>query len=120
MRIEHGVSLAIGRLFGRLMRRAAAMAFIGVFVLGVIYQLSAAGTLALERLYGALYAHLIVGGIDAAIVLAIAAVLYATRARPLPNGRRPAGVAGAPMDVRIAMLLESVLLGYELARTKKR
>jgi hypothetical protein len=120
MRLEHVVSLAVSQMFGRLIRRTAVYAVAIVFVLALIYELSAAGTVALTDLYGPVYARLIVAGIDAVIVLVLVAILFATRAKAAP-----AGIAGRPpleglTDARIAMLIESAMLGYSLGRDKRR
>jgi hypothetical protein len=120
MRLEHVVSLAISQMLGRLIRRAVVYAAAVLFVLAVIYELSAAGTVALTDIYGPVYARLIVAGIDAMIVLVLVAILFATRARAAPAGI----AAGSPLegltDARIAMLIESAVLGYSLGRSKQR
>jgi len=118
MRLENVVSLAISQLMGRLLRRAVIMTLLGLFALGAIYHFSVAAILALEALFGPLYARLIVAGADLAIALAFFAVLYFTRAKPIPAKQRP-GISRAPQDVQIAMLIESVLQGYALARSNR-
>jgi hypothetical protein len=120
MRLEHIVSLAVSQVFGRLIRRAAIYVVAAVFVLAVIYELSTAGTVALTDIYGPVYAPLIVAGIDAVIVLVLAAILFATRARAAPTGLAASSPLGGLTDARIAMLIESAMLGYSLGRDKRR
>jgi hypothetical protein len=118
MRLEHVVSQAINQLMGRLLRRVIVMTLLGLFALAAIYHLSVAGIIALEVVFGALYARLIIAGIDLVIALAFFGVLYMTRAKPLVAKHRP-GISRAPQDVQIAMLIESVLQGYALARSNR-
>jgi hypothetical protein len=127
MRLEHTVSVVIRHLMGRLIRRAVAMAILALLVLATAYHLTIAGTIALEQLYGALYARLIVAGVYAGLALIVLGYLFATRAEepedaaPFkgPRNRRPAGARGS-QDARMALLLESVLLGFAAARGKSR
>jgi type VI protein secretion system component VasK len=122
MRLEHVVSLAIGQLFGRLIRRGIAMAVLALLVLIAVYHLTVAGIIALEQIYGPLDARLIVFGIYVVLALIVFGYLFATRAKPAAatgKGKR-GGIAGAPQDVQMAMLLDSILLGYTAARRKSR
>jgi hypothetical protein len=118
MRLEQVVSQAISQLMGRLVRRVIIMVLLGLFALAAIYHFSVAAILALEEMFGPLYARLIVAGIDLAIALAFFGILYVTRAKPLTTKQRP-GISRAPQDVQIAMLIESVLQGYALARSNR-
>jgi hypothetical protein len=118
MRLEHVVSQAINQLMGRLVRRAIIMTLLGLFALAAIYHFSVAGIIALEGIFGALYARLIIAGVDLVIALVFFGVLYMTRAKPLTVKKRP-GISRAPQDVQIAMLIESVLQGYALARSDR-
>ena len=118
MRLEHVVSQAINQLMGRLVRRTIFMVLLGLFALAAIYHFSVAGIIALEGIFGALYARLIIAGIDLVIALVFFGILYLTRAKPLPAKQRP-GISRAPQDVQIAMLIESVLQGYALARSNR-
>jgi hypothetical protein len=115
MRLDHVVSQAISQLMGRLVRRVIIMALLGLFALAAIYHFSVAGIIALDGIFGALHARLIIAGIDLVIALVFFGVLYLTRAKPLPAKRRP-GISRAPQDVQIAMLIESLLQGYAMAR----
>jgi type VI protein secretion system component VasK len=118
MRLEHVVSLAISQLMGRLIRRIAVMTVLALLVLVAIYHLTVAGTIALEQLYGPLIARLIIVAVYAALALIAVIYLYATRARE-PEIKRH-GTAKTPQDVQMAMLLDSILLGYTAARRKSR
>jgi hypothetical protein len=119
MPLEDLISTTISRLMRRLIRRGIAMAVLALFILVALYHLTVAGTVALETLYGPLYARLIVVG--AYVVLAAIAFgyLYATRIKP-QTAKARASVSRAPKDVQIAMLLESILLGYTSGRRKSR
>jgi hypothetical protein len=119
MRLDHLVADTLSRLIGRLLRRAIAALLLGLFVLAVIYQLTVAGTLELANSYGLVNARLIVAGIYAAAAIAALIFLFATRGKPM-IAETEAGALGKPRDLRIAMLLESVLLGYSLARNRSR
>lgn len=119
MQIDEIITSVIGRLMRRLVRRGIAMAVFALFLLVALYHLTVAGTVALEQLYGPLYARLLV--VAAYVVLALIAFVYlfATRAKRTASKARPS-VSRAPKDVQIAMLLESILLGYTTGRGKSR
>jgi len=112
--LERVVALAASQLLGRLLKRILAMTVAAIFLLGVLYELSAAGTLQLSVLYGPVCARLIVAAVYAVIVLCTLGILLATRAKaPVSNEPNP---LGPRTDKRIAMLVESILLGYAMAR----
>jgi hypothetical protein len=119
MRLEHIVSLAISQLMGRLIRRVVLMAVLALLILAAVYHLTVAGVIALEQLYGPLDARMIVFGAYAVLALLVFAYLFATRAREPPLDAR-ATVSRRPKDVQMAMLLDSILLGYTAARRKSR
>ena len=119
MRLEDTISEMIGHLVRRLVRRGIAMAIFAILILVATYHLTIAGILALEGLYGPLYARLIVVGAYVVLAIVALAYLFATRAKPTTAKTRP-GVSRAPKDVQIAMLLESILLGYTTGRRKSR
>jgi hypothetical protein len=120
MRLEHVVSLAITQLLGRLIRRLIAVAALALAVLVAIYHLTVAGTLELEKLFGLVNARLIITAVYVLAALVIFGVLFATRAKPVTPPKRKSGIGEAPPDARIAMLIESLMLGYSLARGKTR
>lgn len=117
MRLDQLISEAVEQLIGRFVRRAIAAFLLGLFLLAVIYQLTAAGTLVLSDTFGVVNARLIVAGAFAFAALIAFVFLVATRTR---KDARLNGIAGQPRTIGIAMLLESVLLGYALARGKPR
>lgn len=119
MRLEHVVSRAISQLMGRLIRRVVVMAVLALLILAAVYHLTVAGTLALEGLYGRIDARLMIVAAYAVLALAVFGYLFATRAKELPEKRRPV-TARTPQDARMAMLLESILLGYTTGRKKSR
>ena len=121
MRLDQIVSLALEQLLGRLLRRAAAFALLGLVGLIAVYHFTVAGTLALEGEFGALYARLIIAGIYTAGGLIIFGFLYATRARPLVADAKIAAALpkqGKPRKMQLAMLVEAVMLGYALSARK--
>jgi membrane protein implicated in regulation of membrane protease activity len=95
----------------------AAFAALALLVLVALYHLTIAGTLALETLYGALNARLIVAGIYAVLAIVVLAYLLASRVKTTtatPRRNRQ------PQDIRVAELLESLLVGYTTGRRKSR
>jgi hypothetical protein len=131
MKIESIISQIFSRLMGRMLRRLLAATVLALFILVALYHLTIAGMLALEGLYGALDARLIVVGIYAALAVVIFIYLFATRAKPETTKAATAAAAATsktransprntPQDVRVAELLESLLLGYATARRKSR
>jgi hypothetical protein len=87
----------------------------------MLYHLTAAGTLELASTYGPVTARLIVAGIYAVAAVAVLIFLYASRAKNLQLADDDDGTfLSQPRDLRIAMLVESVLLGYSLAKNRSR
>jgi uncharacterized membrane protein len=121
MKLDQLIPHLIGRLMGRMLRRVAAFAALALLVLIALYHLTIAGTLALEALYGPLDARLIVAGIYAALAIIVCIYLFATRAKPptmaAPRGNRR---SRQPQDIRVAELLESLLVGYTAGRRRSR
>lgn len=124
MKIESIISQIFRRLVGRIIRRLLAAAVLALFILVALYHLTVAGMLALEELYGPLDARLIVVAIYAALAAIIFIYLFATRAKApaaeAPARKTRAASRNTPQDVRVAELLESLLLGYTTARRKSR
>ena len=117
MRLDDMISGTISRVIGRFVKRAVAGFFLVLFALAVIYQLTAAGTLALGDAYGMVTARLIVAALFALGAGGAVAFLILTRAKP---EAKPENILRQPRTLGIAMLLESVLLGYALSRGKTR
>lgn len=112
MPLDQLISQTVSRLVGRLVKRAIAALLLVLFLLCIIYQLTAAGTQGLADNYGLVNARLIVAGIYALAALAAFGFLFMTRAKPLPAETE----LGKPRALRIAVLMESILFGYSLAR----
>jgi len=118
MPLEDIITSTVSRLMQRVIRRGIAMAVFALFVLIALYHLTVAGTVALEELYGPLYARLII--VAAYVVLAAGAFTYLFATRAKPRAAKRASVSRAPKDVQIAALLESILVGYTTGRRKSR
>jgi hypothetical protein len=104
---------ATDHLVGRLLRRALLAFLMAAFAIVAIYHFTVAGMLALEALYGALHAQLIVAGIYSAAAAMSLAILWASgRKIAIPR----AAVPSQPREAQLAMLVEAVMLGYSLAR----
>jgi hypothetical protein len=117
MKLDQLISNLIGRLMGRMLRRMTAFAMLALLILITLYHLTIAGTLALEALYGPLYARLIVAGIYAVLAIVVLAYLLATRVKTTTAAPRR---NRQPQDIRVAELLESLLVGYTTGRRKSR
>jgi hypothetical protein len=72
----------------------------------------------LDDAFGPLYGRLIIAGIDIVIALAFFGILYATRAKLLP-AKEKLEISRVPHDVQIALLIESLVRGYALARSNR-
>jgi hypothetical protein len=115
MQIEQIAQAALGHLFGRLARRAAIALVLVICVIVALYHFTVAGLLALDAQVGVLYARLIVAGIyTAASLIAVAALWQQSRKLRLTNGQ--AKTLTSPREMQLIMLVEAVMLGYELAR----
>lgn len=113
MRLDQIAAMTINQLVARLARRAAIAAAMVLFAVIALYQLTVAGTVALELQYGPLYAHLIIAGIYIVLALAAFAGLWAMRIKP---AHVATPVLGQPREMQLVMLVEAVMLGYALAR----
>jgi len=118
MQIDQIAGLAYDRLVGRIMRRAALMAAIGLCALVAIYQFTVAGSLVVQANYGNVEAHLFVGAVYAFLGLVGAAIIWAMRNRPA-RAATPMALAGQ-REMQLIMLVEAVMLGYTLARKAHR
>lgn len=113
MRLDQIAAMTINQVVGRLARRAAITAAMALCAIIALYQLTVAGTVALELQYGPLYAHLIIAGIYAVLALVAFAVLWTMRTKPAV-ATTPA--LDQPREMQLVMLVEAVMLGYALAR----
>jgi hypothetical protein len=112
-------SATIGRLVGRLMRRAVCWLFVGLFALAALYQASVAAVVGLEAQFGALYAHLMIAGFYALAAMAILAFLWFSVRRPLMDDDYRKTLAQLPAEARVATIVEALLLGYAMSRRKQ-
>ena len=108
--------LVVDHLLGRLLRRAFLFLAFVVFALVAIYELTAAGLLALEASYGLLEARVIVGAVYGVFAVASAIIFWVGRHRP----RSTAPVLAAQREMQLVMLVEAAMLGYSLARKTER
>jgi hypothetical protein len=120
---------AVGRVTGRLARRAAGWILVGVFALIALYQATVALHAYLEIQFGIVQAHLMIAGFYAVATLLLILVLWLSGRKSAKQAARPAdesglfqalsGMANAPRDMQIAMIIEAVMLGYSLSRPTK-
>jgi len=117
MSLYNIAAAATENLLGRLLRRVLLAILLAICAIVAIYHFTAAGTVALEGLYGALYAQLIIGSIFTAFALITLAILWAM-------GRKAAKPRSPPIDTprekQAAMLVEAAMLGYEMGHKKQR
>jgi hypothetical protein len=120
MRLDHLIANVLSLVIGRLVRRAVAGLLLGLFVLGLIYHLTVAGTLGLAEQYGAIHARLIVAAIYFVAALVPLGFLVATRVKPATAPKAQEEALQEPRNQRLVMLLESILMGYSLAKKRSR
>jgi hypothetical protein len=119
MRLDHLIANVVSLVIGRLVRRAVAGLVLGLLVLGTIYHLTVAGTLGLAEQFGPIQARLIIAGIYFLAALAPLGFLIATRAGPVTASKAD-DVMQESRNQRIVMLLESILVGYSMAKKRAR
>lgn len=119
MRLDHLIANIVSLVIGRLLRQAVAGLLLGLLVLGTIYHLTVAGTLGLAEHYGAIHARLIIAAIYFVAALVPFGFLLATRAKPVAAPKAD-DVMQEPRNQRLVMLLESILVGYSLAKKRSR
>ncbi len=112
MRLENIAGFAFDHIVGRFFRRMLIALAVAVFSIVAIYYFTAAGTIALDAQYGAVYACVIMGAIYAAVA-AVLAIWWAVRGNTA--GSSPPAL-NTQRNMQIAMLVEAVMLGYALAR----
>ena len=113
MSLANIVTAATEHLVGRYARLLTAASLVALFALVALYHLTVGGMLVLEIEVGALYARLIVAGIYTLLTLGCAAMLWAMRRK---NATPGSGGEPKPRHVQLAMLIEALMLGYELSR----
>ena len=116
MRINQIAEIAVEHLLGRIIRRMLIAAVFALCAIAALYQFTAASLLALEAPYGPLDARLIVGVAYAVIGMIALAAFWVNR-----SGRgveASSKAVTAPRELQLVMLVEAVMLGYELARKR--
>lgn len=109
---------AINRIVGRLVRRAVAWAFVVIFALAAIYQATVAASVALEMEFGVVHAHLLIAAFYAVAAIVTLIVLWLTARRcPLAYEYRTS-IESIPPELRMAAVVEAMLLGYAMSRRK--
>jgi nitric oxide reductase large subunit len=111
-------SATVGRIVGRLARRVVGWALVGLFGLAALYQASVAATVALETLFGAFYAHLMIAGFYALAAIAIVIFLMVAVRRPFVDDDYRKTLAQLPVEAQVATIIEALLLGYAISRRK--
>ena len=118
MALTDFASATIGRIMGRLVRRAVCWVLVGVFGLAAVYQASVAAALALEATFGTIYAHLMIAGFYALIAIGFGVFLWFSVRRPLLDADYRKSLAQLPAEAQVATVIEAMLLGYAMARRK--
>lgn len=118
MAVADIASATVGRILGRLFRRATCWLIVGIFGLAALYQASVAVVVALEESFGAFYAHLMIAAFYAVGAIAILTFLWVTVRRPLLDDEYRKSLAKLPAEAQVATIIEALLLGYAMARRK--
>lgn len=118
MALSDIASATIGRIVGRLTRRALCWFLAGLFGLVALYQASVAAMVALEDAVGSLYAHLILAGVYLLVTAAIVGYLWVSVRRPLMDDDYRKTLAKLPAEAQVATIIEALLLGYAMAKRK--
>jgi hypothetical protein len=111
-------STAVGRIVSRLLRRVVGWALVGLFGLAALYQASVAAVVALETVFGAFYAHLMMAGFYALVAIAIVIFLMMAARRPFVDDEYRKTLAQLPVEAQVATIIEALLLGYAMSRRK--
>jgi hypothetical protein len=118
MNLTNIAGLAVGRIAGRLARRAAGWLVVVIFMLAAIYQATTAASSWLELEFGVVQAHLIIAAFYVVAALVVVAILWATSRRPSPTVSQHVGALHSQPEVQLASIVEAMLLGYSLSRRK--
>jgi hypothetical protein len=120
MRIDHIAEIAIADVLGALIRRAIVALAVGCCSIVAIYHISVAGLLALGLEYGPLQARLVIAAIYAGIALIVFVAFRTTTRRKLGAVATTTMPLDSSREMRIAALVEALMLGYTLARKRER
>lgn len=114
MQLDHIAQAAVSHLLGGLIRRAAfALILVGCAIVA-LYHFTVAGLIALDGQFGVLQARLIVAGVYTLFAAMAGGMLFWWRQPARLNGS--AKTLTSPREMQLIMLVEAVMLGYELAR----
>lgn len=120
----NGVSAKLNGLTVKVRRNAILYSLAGLCTIAAIVFAASASVLALEPLVGVVYARLILAGVFAAVVAAIALALWLS-ARPAPVAAQAVplhtqaqAAQRSAQFAQLAMIVEAVLLGYSMARKR--
>jgi hypothetical protein len=116
MRIDRIVETAVGHVLGRMFRRIMIAAIFALCAIAALYQFTAAGLQALQAPFGSLEARLIVGAVYA-VAASIALAVFWINGLSKDVASAGKGVT-APRELQLIMLMEAVMLGYDLARKR--
>lgn len=116
MRLDQIAISAIEQIAGRLVRQAALAIAIVVLAIVALYHFGDAAVVALDNQFGFIHAHLIMGAIFTAAAFVAFVTLWAMRGKA-ESAPPPLSV---PREMRLAMLIEAVMLGYALSQKSDR
>jgi hypothetical protein len=111
MQLDHIAQAAVSHLLGGLIRRAIFLLILVACAIVALYHFTVAGLIALDAQFGVLEARLIVAGIYALFAAVAGGMLFWWR-----QPTNPAKALTSPREMQLIMLVEAVMLGYELAR----
>jgi hypothetical protein len=113
MQLDHIAQAAVSHLLGRLIRRATIALILIVCAVVAIYHFTVAGLIVLDAQFGVLQARLIVAGVYTLFAAIAGGIFWQQSSAPRVNGAK---TLTSPREMQLIMLVEAVMLGYELAR----
>jgi hypothetical protein len=122
MSLQDTVAHVVRGFVQKIVRDAIAYSICAICAVAILALATGAGVMALIPLVGAVYALLIVAGV---FVLVIAATMFWVQ-RPARQSPRPVPVSAAAeatarsqtQFAQIAMIIEAVMLGYQMSRRR--
>lgn len=113
MRLDQLAISVIEQIAGRLVRRLVVAIAMAVLAVIALYHFGDAAVVALDNQFGFIHAHLIMGAIFTAAAFVALVILWAMRGKAVES---VAPLLSVPREVRLAMLIEAVMLGYALSQ----
>jgi hypothetical protein len=110
--VASALSSSLGPVVERILWRIAGACAAIIFALAALYQLTVAGTIALEVRYGALEARLFVGAAYAFAAALCILTLWFNRSRKTRSRSEADALLNAPRTAQIAMLMEAATAGF--------